>query len=168
MACEHGQMSPATPKSLLPIGEIASRAGLSVPAVRYYESRNLISSERTAGNRRVFRRYILRRLAVIAAGQRVGLTLAEIADALAELPSDRAPTQDDWHQLSTHWALLVARRIRQLEKLQGSLDDCIGCGCLSLKKCSLFNPQDEAAAEGPGSRWVRRSLESNDGEEARG
>ncbi len=159
MACKHEHMTTAIPRSLLPIGEIASRAGLSVPTVRYYESRNLISSERTAGNKRLFRRYTLRRLAVIAAGQRVGLTLAEIAEALAELPSDKAPSQDDWHQLSTHWALLVARRIRQLEKLQGSLDDCIGCGCLSLKKCHLFNPQDEAAAEGPGSRWIRKSME---------
>lgn len=116
MACKHEHMTTAIPRSLLPIGEIASRAGLSVPTVRYYESRNLISSERTAGNKRLFRRYTLRRLAVIAAGQRVGLTLAEIAEALAELPSDKAPSQDDWHQLSTHWALLVARRIRQLEK----------------------------------------------------
>lgn len=147
------------PKSLLPIGEIAIRAGLSVPTVRYYESRNLITSERTAGNKRLYRRYTLRRLAVIAAGQRVGLTLAQIAEALAELPSDRAPTQIDWHQLSTHWAQIVARRIRQLEKLQGSLDDCIGCGCLSLKKCHLFNPQDEAASEGSGSRWIRKSME---------
>lgn len=152
-------MTPSTSKSLLPIGEIASRAGLSVPTVRYYESRNLITSERTAGNKRLFRRYTLRRLAVIAAGQRVGLTLAEIAEALAELPTDRAPTQDQWHRLSTHWAQMVARRIRQLEKLQGSLDDCIGCGCLSLKKCHLFNPQDEAASEGAGSRWMRKSME---------
>lgn len=161
-------MSTAKPKSMLPIGEVASRAGVSVPTVRYYESRSLITSERTAGNKRVFRRYTLRRLAIIAAAQRVGLTLAEIAEALAELPSDKAPTQDDWHQLSTHWALLVARRIRQLEKLQGSLDDCIGCGCLSLTKCHLFNPQDEAASEGPGSRWVRRSLEDDGGKGANG
>ncbi|PQZ93737.1 redox-sensitive transcriptional activator SoxR [Arthrobacter sp. MYb227] len=152
-------MTHVTPGSLLPIGEIASRTGLSVPTVRYCESRNLITSERTAGNMRVFRRYTLRRLAVIAAGQRAGLTLAEIAEALAGLPSDRAPTQDQWHQLSTHWAQMVARRIRQLEKLQGSLDDCIGCGCLSLKKCHLFNPRDEAASEGPGSRWMRKSME---------
>jgi MerR family transcriptional regulator, redox-sensitive transcriptional activator SoxR len=159
VACKHEHMTTAPSKSLLPIGEIAGRADLSVPTVRYYESRNLITSERTAGNKRLFRRYTLRRLAVIAAGQRVGLTLAEIAEALSELPTDRAPTQEQWHQLSTHWAQMVARRIRQLEKLQGSLDDCIGCGCLSLKKCHLFNPQDEAASEGPGSRWMRKSME---------
>lgn len=156
-------MATAVSKSLLPIGDIAGRAGLSVPTVRYYESRKLITSERTAGNKRLFRRYTLRRLAIIAAGQRVGLTLAEIADALAELPLDRAPSPEQWHRLSTHWAQLVAARIRRLEKLQGSLDDCIGCGCLSLKKCHLFNPGDEAAAEGPGSRWIRRSLDHDDG-----
>ena len=152
-------MTTSESKSLLPIGEIASRAGLSVPTIRYYESRNLITSERTSGNKRLFRRYTLRRLAIISAGQRVGLTLTEIAEALAELPSDRAPSQDQWHQLSTQWALMVARRIRQLEKLQGSLDECIGCGCLSLKKCHLFNPHDEAALEGPGSRCIRKSME---------
>lgn len=130
-----------------------------MPTVRYYESRWLIVSERTAGNKRLFRRYTLRRLAIIAAGQRVGLTLTEIGEALSELPMDRAPTQEQWHSLSTHWAQMVARRICQLERLQGSLDDCIGCGCLSLKKCHLFNPRDEAAEEGPGSRWVRRSIE---------
>lgn len=164
VGCNHGFMATAVSKSLLPIGDIAGRAGLSVPTVRYYESRKLITSERSAGNKRLFRRYTLRRLAIIAAGQRVGLTLAEIADALAELPLDRAPSQEQWHRLSTHWAQLVAARIRRLEKLQGSLDDCIGCGCLSLKKCHLFNPGDEAAAEGPGSRWIRQSLDHDDGD----
>lgn len=161
-------MATAVSKSLLPIGEIAGRAGLSVPTVRYYESRKLITSERTAGNKRLFRRYTLRRLAIIAAGQRVGLSLAEIADALAELPADRAPTQEQWHRLSTHWAELVAARIRRLEKLQGSLDDCIGCGCLSLKKCHLFNPGDEAASEGPGSRWIRKSMDDDDSQDTWG
>ena len=111
---------------------------------------------------RVFRRHTLRRLAIIAAGQRVGLTLAEIAEALSEIPLQKLPSQEDWHRLSTHWSALVAGRIAQLEVLQGSLDGCIGCGCLSLKKCSLFNPKDEAAAEGPGSRWIRRSEQAPD------
>lgn len=150
-------MAHIAPNELLPIGELARRAGVSVPTVRYYEERGLISSLRTSGNKRLFPRHVLRRLAVVAAGQRVGLTLAEIADALAELPADRAPSQRDWNRLSTGWSELVAGRIRQLEVLQSSLDSCIGCGCLSLGKCTLFNPGDEAAAEGPGSRWVRRA-----------
>ena len=155
-------MPDSTLNSRLTIGELASRAGISVPTVRYYEERNLITSERTPGNMRVFRRHTLRRLAIIAAGQRVGLTLAEIAEALSEIPLQKLPSQEDWHRLSTHWSALVAGRIAQLEVLQGSLDGCIGCGCLSLKKCSLFNPKDEAAAEGPGSRWIRRSEQAPD------
>ncbi|ALE07095.1 hypothetical protein AL755_19165 [Arthrobacter sp. ERGS1:01] len=150
-------MAHIAPNELLTIGELARRAGVSVPTVRYYEERGLIRSQRTAGNKRLFPRHVLRRLALVAAGQRVGLTLAEIANALAELPADRAPSQRDWTRLSTGWSELVARRIRQLEVLQESLDSCIGCGCLSLGKCTLFNPGDEAAAEGPGSRWVRRA-----------
>ncbi len=150
-------MTRIAPNEMLAIGEIARRAGISVPAVRYYEERGLIRSERTSGNKRMFPRHTLRRLAVIAAGQRVGLTLAELTTALGSLPVDRAPTQREWTRLSTGWSELVARRIRQLEVLQGSLDSCIGCGCLSLGKCTLFNDRDEAAEEGPGSRWVRRA-----------
>lgn len=150
-------MPHIAPNELLPIGELAQRAGVSVPTVRYYEERGLIFSQRTSGNKRLFPRHTLRRMAVVAAGQRVGLTLQEITGALAELPADRAPTQLEWRQMSTHWSDLVAKRIRQLRVLQKSLDGCIGCGCLSLGKCTLFNPDDEAAAEGPGSRWVRKS-----------
>jgi MerR family redox-sensitive transcriptional activator SoxR len=150
-------MPHIAPNELLPIGDLARRAGVSVPTVRYYEERGLIHSRRTPGNKRLFRRHSLRRLAVVAAGQRVGLTLQEITAALAELPADRAPTQREWTRMSTRWAQIVAHRIRQLEILQTSLDGCIGCGCLSLGKCTLFNPGDEAAVEGPGSRWVRKA-----------
>ncbi|KFF58705.1 hypothetical protein JF66_16615 [Cryobacterium sp. MLB-32] len=150
-------MSHIAPLELLSIGDLARRAGVSVPTVRYYEKRGLIQSTRTAGNKRQFPRHTLRRLAVIAAGQRVGLTLHEIATALAALPSDRAPTQREWRHMSHQWAATVARRIRQLEALQTSLDGCIGCGCLSLGTCTLFNPDDEAAGEGPGSRWLRKA-----------
>ncbi|MGA7205782.1 MAG: redox-sensitive transcriptional activator SoxR [Specibacter sp.] len=150
-------MAHIAPNELLPIGELARRAGISVPTVRFYEERGLIFSERTAGNKRMFPRHVLRRLAVVAAGQRVGLTLAEIAAALEQLPKNRAPTQREWRVMGSDWSALVARRIRQLEVLQESLDGCIGCGCLSLGKCTLFNPGDEAAEEGPGSRWVRRA-----------
>ncbi|WP_269938506.1 redox-sensitive transcriptional activator SoxR [Arthrobacter sp. HY1533] len=150
-------MARIAPNELLPIGDLARRAGISVPTVRYYEERGLIHSERTPGNKRLFPRHTLRRLAVVAAGQRVGLTLAEITAALAELPADRAPTQREWTHLSSGWQDMVARRIRQLEILQTSLDSCIGCGCLSLGKCTLFNDGDAAAAEGAGSRWMRRA-----------
>lgn len=150
-------MAHIAPNELLAIGELAQRAGVTVPTVRYYEERGLIFSQRTSGNKRLFPRHTLRRLAVVAAGQRIGLTLQEITGALAELPADRAPTQREWRIMSTHWASLVAQRISQLQVLQDSLDSCIGCGCLSLGKCTLFNPDDEAAAEGPGSRWVRKA-----------
>ena len=150
-------MPHIAPLDLLSIGDLARRAGVSVPTVRYYDERGLIQSSRTAGNQRQFPRHTLRRLAVVAAGQRVGLTLREIATALAELPPDRAPTQREWRHVSQQWAATVAGRIRQLEALQSSLDSCIGCGCLSLGKCTLFNPNDEAAGEGPGSRWLRKA-----------
>ncbi len=143
------------PPPLLSIGELSARAGVTVPTIRYYEERGLIFSSRTSGNQRQFPRHTLRRLAVIAAGQRVGLALHQVADALAELPIDRAPTQREWTTMSKHWATIVARRIRELQALQTSLDGCIGCGCLSLGRCTLFNPNDEAGQEGPGSRWVR-------------
>ena len=150
-------MPHIAPLDLLSIGDLARRAGVSVPTVRYYDERGLIQSSRTAGNQRQFPRHTLRRLAVVAAGQRVGLTLREIATALAELPPDRAPTQREWRHVSQQWAATVAGRMRQLEALQSSLDSCIGCGCLSLGKCTLFNPNDEAAGEGPGSRWLRKA-----------
>lgn len=141
----------------LTIGHLAERAGVSVAAVRHYEARGLLTSTRTAGGHRVFPRHALRRLAVVAAGQRVGLSLGQVAEALADLPSDRAPTQAQWTAMSVRWAALVRARIRELEALEKDLDGCIGCGCLSLTRCTLFNPDDAAAAEGPGARWLRSS-----------
>jgi MerR family redox-sensitive transcriptional activator SoxR len=149
------------PNELLRIGEVARRAGVSVPTIRYYEERGLIDAVRTAGGRRAFPRHTLRRLAVVAAGQRVGLSLQQIADALDELPRDRAPTQREWTRMSRHWATLVERRIEVLQRLASDLDGCIGCGCLSLGKCTLFNPGDEAAGEGAGSRWLRRAEQAD-------
>ncbi|HEX4443277.1 MAG TPA: redox-sensitive transcriptional activator SoxR [Galbitalea sp.] len=148
-------MPKRTPLPPMTIGELAARAGITVPTVRYYEERGIIRSERTTGNQRRFPRHALRRLAVLAAGQRVGMSLAEIEEALAELPADRAPTQREWTVMSGHWATIVAARIQVLQALQTSLDGCIGCGCLSLGRCVLFNPDDAAALEGPGSRWIR-------------
>lgn len=148
---------PAPAPALLSVGEVAKRAGVSVPTVRYYEQRGLISSTRSSGNQRRYPRHVLRRLAFIAAAQHVGLTLEQIATPLATLPPDRAPTRRDWTRLSRPWSAMVAERIRQLEALRDSLDGCIGCGCLSLTRCTLFNPDDEAAAEGHGSRWLRQT-----------
>jgi MerR family redox-sensitive transcriptional activator SoxR len=145
---------------LLQIGEMARRAGVSVPTVRFYDDRGLIQSTRTSGNKRLFARHELRRLAVIAAGQRVGLTLEEIRTALDQLPPDRAPSRREWRQLGEQWAVMVARRLDELAVLQSSLDSCIGCGCLSLGSCTLLNPSDEAASEGPGSRWLRDAREA--------
>ena len=148
-------MLTPVPDDLLSIGAVAARAGLSVPALRYYEERGLIASVRDPGGRRRFPRSVLRRLAVVAAGQRIGLSLAEVADALSRLPSGRAPSASDWAHVGERWQRLLGSRVRELEALRTALTDCIGCGCLSLERCGLFNPGDEAAAEGGGSRWLR-------------
>lgn len=145
---------PDHPTSLT-IGELSRRSGVAPSAIRYYEQRGLIASERTAGNQRLFARHTLRRLAVLTAGQRAGLSLQQIGDQLATLPGDRAPTRDEWAALSSGWVAAVDARIRELETLRQDLDGCIGCGCLSLSRCALLNPDDAAAAEGPGSRWLR-------------
>ncbi|WP_236554230.1 redox-sensitive transcriptional activator SoxR [Nocardioides sp. AX2bis] len=142
------------------MGAVAERAGLSTATLRFYEDRGLIQSTRTTGNQRRYPRHVLRRLAFVTAAQRVGLTLSEIRELLDTLPSDTIPTQDDWAAVAAPWRELVAARIRTLERLQTSLDECIGCGCLSLTRCSLINQDDAAATEGPGSRWVRRAEEA--------
>jgi len=141
----------------LSIGELAARAGVSVPTIRFYESLGLVGSRRTVGNQRRFERTALRRLAVIGAGRRVGLSLAQIAAALGELPAGSAPTQADWTSFATGWRQLVDARIAELQALRADLDGCIGCGCLSLQRCQLFNRDDEAAGEGPGARWLRQA-----------
>ncbi len=145
------------PETHLPIGRVADRSGLSVATVRYYEALGLISSTRTAANQRRYPRHVLRRLAFIAAARRVGLTLARVQDALATLPPDRAPTPDDWRRLGAPWSEQVAARIRELQALQSTLQECLGCGCLSMTRCALYNPDDDAAQEGPGSRWLRQA-----------
>jgi MerR family redox-sensitive transcriptional activator SoxR len=147
-----GDVAKPTP---MPIADVARRAGVSIPTLRFYEQKGLITSQRTGSNRRCFPRHVLRRLAFIAAAQRLGLSLAEIREALGTLPVERPPTPKDWRRLSTSWMDRVDRAIKELEVLKQSLDSCIGCGCLSLGLCSLLNPEDEAAAEGHGSRWLR-------------
>jgi MerR family redox-sensitive transcriptional activator SoxR len=134
----------------LTIGQLAERSGVATSALRFYESRALISSQRTTGNQRRYLKSTLRRVAFIRTAQRVGLSLDEIAEALATLPEGRTPTKSDWHRLSRAWRPRLDEQIRRIELLRERLDGCIGCGCLSLKSCSLINPGDELAAAGPG------------------
>lgn len=135
---------------LLTIGELSERSGVAASALRYYETLGLIRSERTSGNQRRYVRSTLRRVAFIRTAQQVGLDLQEIGDALAELPAERTPTRADWTRLSRHWRERLNEQIRRIERLRDRLDGCIGCGCLSLQRCRLFNPGDELATEGPG------------------
>jgi MerR family redox-sensitive transcriptional activator SoxR len=137
------------------IGEVARRSGVAASALRFYEERGLISSERAGSGHRRFPRPVLRRIAFIVFAQRIGLSLAEIGAELAKLPPDRAPTRRDWSRLSSAWSSRIDGEIAQLERLKAGLTECIGCGCLSLDRCKLANPDDRAAAAGPGPRyWV--------------
>jgi MerR family redox-sensitive transcriptional activator SoxR len=140
---------------LLTIGEVSRRSGVASSALRFYEERGLIHSERSGSGHRRFARSVLRRIAFIVFAQRVGLTLEEIGQELEKLPPDRAPTRRDWSRLSSTWSSRIDERIAELERLKGSLTECIGCGCLSLERCQLANPGDRAAARGPGPRyWI--------------
>jgi MerR family transcriptional regulator, redox-sensitive transcriptional activator SoxR len=138
----------------LPIGEVARRSGLAPSAIRFYEAEGLIRAERTPSDRRVFPRHVLRRLAFISSAQRVGLSLGEVADALAGLPPDRAPTKAQWAQVSRRWRRDLDARIADLERLRDDLTSCIGCGCLSLRTCRLFNTEDAAGSRGAGPRYL--------------
>jgi MerR family redox-sensitive transcriptional activator SoxR len=138
----------------LPIGAVAERSGLAVSAIRFYESKGLISSERTDGGQRRFRRDVLRRLAFVSAAQQVGLSLDDIAEALAELPPHAGPTPAQWSRMSARWRPMLDRRIELLARLRSDLEDCIGCGCLSLASCRLRNPGDEAHDLGTGPRFL--------------
>lgn len=134
----------------LSIGQIAARAGVAPSALRYYESLGLITSTRTTGDRRRYQRAVLRRIAVIRAAQRVGLTLEDIKNAFGDLPVDRAPTKAQWARISARWRPIIEHRISELEKVRDDLAGCIGCGCLSMQRCRLYNPADELAAKGAG------------------
>ena len=138
----------------LTIGELSSRSGVAPSALRYYEDEGLIQSERTTGTQRRYQRVTRRRVAFIRSAQRVGLTLDEIAEALATLPAGRTPTKADWSRLSRSWRPRIDAQIERLERLREKLDGCIGCGCLSLRTCSLNNPDDEVAARGPGAVYL--------------
>ncbi|HTX51231.1 MAG TPA: redox-sensitive transcriptional activator SoxR [Caulobacteraceae bacterium] len=142
----------ATP--LLSIGDLARRTGLSVSAIRFYEQRGLVAAVRTSGNQRRFLRSDIRRLSFALIAQQLGLTLAEIEAELATLPQGRPPTREDWAKISRRVRGALDRRIQLLEKTRDRLDNCIGCGCLSLDRCALYNPDDRAARAGPGPRFL--------------
>jgi MerR family redox-sensitive transcriptional activator SoxR len=139
---------------LLTIGETARRAGVATSALRFYEEEGLIESTRTAGNQRRFRRSELRRIAVIRAAQTFGLTLTEIREALDTLPDRRVPTRSDWERLSRSWRGRIDERIAALERLRNEVSSCIGCGCLSLENCALYNNGDRAGRYGTGARYL--------------
>jgi MerR family redox-sensitive transcriptional activator SoxR len=140
---------------LLTIGEVARRSGVAASALRFYEERGLITSERAGSGHRRYPRPVLRRVAFIVFAQRVGLTLEEVGVELAKLPPDRAPNRGDWSRLSQRWTERIDERIAELERLKSGLTECIGCGCLSLERCALSNPGDRAGGLGPGPRyWV--------------
>ncbi len=142
-------------EELLTISEVAKRSGVAASALRFYEDRELITSERAGSGHRRYPRSVLRRIAFIVFAQRIGLTLSEIANELSKLPPDRAPTRRDWSRLSSGWTSRIDDRIAELERLRAGLTECIGCGCLSLDRCKLANPGDRAARSGPGPRyWV--------------
>jgi MerR family redox-sensitive transcriptional activator SoxR len=140
---------------LLTIGEVAKRSGVAASALRFYEDRGLIRSERAGSGHRRFPRPVLRRIAFIVFAQRVGLTLEEIRQELDKLPADRAPTRRDWSALSSRWSARIDEQLAELERLKLGLAECIGCGCLSLDRCRFANPDDRAARLGPGPRyWI--------------
>ncbi len=143
-----------TKSSDLTIGELAERSGVAASALRFYEAKGLISAHRTSGNQRRYDRAMLRRVALVQAGKRAGIPLGTIHEALARLPHDRTPTKRDWERLSRAWHRDVEERIKGLELLRERLTSCIGCGCLSLQACGLFNPDDGAAAAGAGARYL--------------
>lgn len=136
----------------LTVGQLAERSGVAVSALHFYERQGLIASRRTDGNQRRYRRDTLRRVAFIRVAQRVGMSLADIKAALDDLPEGRAPGKADWQHLSNSWRAELDLRIEQMLKLRDELTGCIGCGCLSLDTCVLFNPDDALSEEGPGPR----------------
>lgn len=138
----------------LAIGEVAQRTGVASSALRFYESRGLIDSIRSEGGQRRFPRDVLRRVAFIRIAQHVGLSLEEIGQALSLLPASRTPRADDWERISSTWRDRLDERIALLQALRGELSSCIGCGCLSLKRCALYNPADGAARLGSGPRYL--------------
>jgi MerR family redox-sensitive transcriptional activator SoxR len=143
---------------LLTLGEVVRRSGMAASALRYYERLGLVVASRTSGGQRRYERGVLRRLAFIRAARNIGLTLDEVAAALAELPGGRTPTKADWARLSRRWRRRLDDQIAALTALRDGLESCIGCGCLSLRTCAISNPHDVAAGRGPGAAYLPRPL----------
>ena len=138
----------------LSVGQMAQRSGVAVSTLHFYEAKGLIHSQRTAGNQRRYGRDMLRRIAIIRVAQRVGMPLATILEAFSTLPDGRTPTRKDWERLSAAWREELDERIQKLSQMRDTLDDCIGCGCLSIDRCRLANPDDMLAQDGQGAqRW---------------
>ncbi len=148
------KIAPARMSKELTVGEVAARSGVSVATLHFYEAKRLIKSWRNSGNQRRYAREVLRRVAVIKVAQRTGMSLASIRKALNSLPKERTPTADDWKKLSATWRNDLSDRITRLTNLRDQLDDCIGCGCLSLGVCPLRNPWDKLSEQGPGPRLL--------------
>ena len=146
------------PTDLLTVSEVADRSGFAPSALRFYERERLIHAHRTSGNQRRYERHVLRRLAFIRAARNVGLSLEEVAAALATLPEGRTPNKADWTRLSRAWRRRLDDQIAALTKLRDGLDSCIGCGCLSLQRCAMSNPADVVAARGPGAGFLPAPL----------
>jgi MerR family transcriptional regulator, redox-sensitive transcriptional activator SoxR len=138
----------------LSIGQVSERTGVSISALRYYEQEGLIASQRTTGGQRRFARDVIRRVSFVRITQQVGLNLEEIKNALGGLPNDRTPTKADWARLAASWRPLLDARVAILVRLRDNLDSCIGCGCLSLRVCTLYNPNDDASSLGDGARYL--------------
>jgi MerR family redox-sensitive transcriptional activator SoxR len=143
---------------LMTVTEVATRSGIAASALRFYEAQGLIAATRSAGGRRRYERSVLRRLAFIRAARTIGLSLDEVAAALAELPDARTPTRADWSRLSRSWRKRLDEQIAALERLRDGLDSCIGCGCLSLRRCIMSNPGDVIATRGPGAQLLPARL----------
>jgi MerR family redox-sensitive transcriptional activator SoxR len=145
---------------VLTVSEVASRSGFAASALRYYESQGLIEARRSGGGQRRYERGVLRRLAFIRAASNVGLTLEEIRDELGRLPDGRTPTKADWQRITRHWRTRLDEQIAALARLRDGLDSCIGCGCLSLKRCAISNPRDVAGSsdDAPGAAYLPAAL----------
>ncbi|MDT4930401.1 MAG: MerR family transcriptional regulator, redox-sensitive transcriptional activator SoxR [Pseudonocardiales bacterium] len=151
-------MNVVRPTDLLTVSDVAERSGFAPSALRFYEREGLLHATRTTGNQRRYERSVLRRLAFIRAARNVGLSLDEVTAALATLPESRTPTRADWTRLSQNWRQRLDDQIAALSRLRDGLDSCIGCGCLSLRKCAISNPADIAATAGPGANYLPAPL----------